>query len=123
MQSEALLAGLALGGHHAAWLLLMIAATGNTLGAAVNWALGLYIEKYRDRKWFPFSPTAIEKAQAFYNRYGKWSLLLSWMPFVGDPLTLMAGMMRLPLPVFLAIVGMAKTLRYAAVLYVAGAWR
>lgn len=50
-----------------------------------------------------------------YARYGHWSLLLSWAPVIGDPLTVIAGVLREPLPRFLAIVTLAKGGRYLAV--------
>ena len=64
------------------------------------------------RPWFPVSAAKIEQASGWYRRYGRWSLLLSWMPIVGDPLTLVAGILREPFPTFLALVAIAKTLRY-----------
>ena len=64
------------------------------------------------RPWFPVGAEKIERARAWYRRYGKWSLLMSWMPVIGDPLTLVAGILREPFPTFLALVAIAKTLRY-----------
>jgi membrane protein YqaA with SNARE-associated domain len=114
LQSEALLAGLLVAGEFPAWLLVAVAGAGNTLGATLNWWLGRSLERYRNRRWFPASPAALERARVSYHRYGRWSLLLSWMPIIGDPLTLAAGVLREPLPSFLALVAFAKTARYAA---------
>ena len=50
-------------------------------------------------------------------RYGRWSLLFSWLPLVGDPLTLVAGVMREPWWRFLLLVGLAKSGRYAVLAY------
>ena len=110
-QSEALLVALLLAGHPPWWLLL-VASTGNVLGSLFNWWLGRGIVHYRDRGWFPVKPGALERAQRWYRRYGRWSLLLSWMPVVGDPLILAAGIMREPLRVFLPLVAVAKAGRY-----------
>ena len=110
-QSEAVLVALLLAGHPPWWLLL-VASTGNVLGSLFNWWLGRGIVHYRDRGWFPVKPEALERAQGWYRRYGRWSLLLSWVPVVGDPLTLAAGVMREPLRVFLPLVAVAKTGRY-----------
>jgi membrane protein YqaA with SNARE-associated domain len=121
MQSEAALAGLALAGYSPA-LLLIVASIGNILGSVINWMLGRFIEHFRDRSWFPASPAALARAQSWYQRYGKWSLLLSWVPIIGDPLTLIAGVMREPLPVFLLLVTIAKVGRYIAVLLIAQAF-
>lgn len=114
-QSEIGLAGLLLSGDYSVALLISVASLGNTLGAAVNWALGHWIEHFRDRKWFPASSQQMDKAIGWYHRYGRWSLLLSWMPFIGDPLTLAAGVLREPFWSFLAIVAFAKTARYIVV--------
>lgn len=117
-QSEALLAALAIAGH-SPWALLLAATTGNVLGSWLNWLLGRGIERFRDRRWFPVGPAALERAQRWYARYGKWSLLLSWAPVVGDPLTLVAGVMRESPGVFLLLVTLAKAGRYVVVLAIA----
>jgi membrane protein YqaA with SNARE-associated domain len=112
LQSEAALVALLLADAQPAWLLIAVASAGNILGAAVNWLLGRGIERFRDQPWFPAGPQALERAQRWYRRYGKWSLLLSAAPVVGDPLTLVAGVMREPLPAFLLLVGISKVARY-----------
>jgi membrane protein YqaA with SNARE-associated domain len=116
LQSEALFAGLLVKGDQSPGLLLIVASVANTLGSAVNWFLGRAIETYRDSKWFPASEAQLQRAQGWYQRWGKWSLLLSWAPIVGEGLTVIAGVMREPLPIFLAIVGFAKALRYVIVM-------
>ncbi len=112
LQSEALLVALLLGGAQPAWMLVLVASLGNVLGSLVNWWLGRYLERYRGRRWFPVSEQRLQQAQYWYGRYGRWSLLLSWLPVIGDPLTLVAGIMREPLWRFTLIVTLAKTLRY-----------
>jgi membrane protein YqaA with SNARE-associated domain len=112
MQSEAALVGLLLLDAQPAWLLVAVASVGNVLGSVVNWLLGRFIERYRDKRWFPVKPAALDRAGAWYRRYGKWSLLLSWMPIIGDPLTVAAGVLREPFPVFLLLVAIAKIGRY-----------
>jgi membrane protein YqaA with SNARE-associated domain len=112
MQSEAVLVGLLVSGAYPVWLLVMVASLGNVLGSVVNWLIGRGIERYRDRRWFPVSPAALDRAQGWYRRYGKWSLLLSWAPVVGDPLTVVAGLAREPFPIFLILVAIAKAGRY-----------
>ncbi len=103
------------------WLLLLVASCGNTLGACINWWLGRYVEHFRDRRWFPVSPAQLDKGSDRFRRYGGWSLLLSWLPVVGDPLTFAAGLLRYPFGRFLLLVGLAKTARYAVVLGLADA--
>ncbi|MBE9603989.1 DedA family protein [Acetobacteraceae bacterium H6797] len=112
MQSEAVLSGLILAGRQPVSALLIVASLGNVLGSVINWLLGRSIEHFRDRRWFPASPSALERAQGWYRRWGRWSLLLSWAPIVGDPLTVVAGVMREPFWIFLALVTIAKVGRY-----------
>ena len=112
LQSEAALIALLLNGQQPVWALIAVASVGNVLGSVVNWVLGRGIERFRDRRWFPASPAALERAQRAYQKWGKWSLLLSWAPFIGDPLTVMAGVLREPLPMFVLLVTMAKVGRY-----------
>lgn len=114
MQSEAALAAMLLNGY-ALWIVLAVASVGNVLGSSVNWLLGWGIEKFRTHRWFPVSDAALARAQVWYQHYGKWSLLLSWVPIIGDPITVAAGVLREPFPVFLALVTVAKVGRYAAV--------
>lgn len=112
LQSEAVLVGLILADHQPLWALVVVASVGNVLGSAVNWLLGRGIERFRDRRWFPVGAASLERAQRWYRRYGKWSLLLSWAPIVGDPLTVVAGVLREPILPFLVLVTIAKTGRY-----------
>ncbi|MDO8983047.1 YqaA family protein [Cypionkella sp.] len=113
-QSEALVAGLLLAGYMP-WLVLAVASVGNVLGSALNWSLGRGIERFRDRRWFPANALALERAEGWYRRYGKWSLLLAWVPIIGDPLTLIAGVLREPFPVFLLLVTIGKVGRYLVI--------
>lgn len=112
-QSEAGLVALILSGQYSTLLLVIVASVGNILGSLVNWLLGVGIERFRHKRWFPVGEVALDRAQRWYRRYGKWSLLASWLPIVGDPITVVAGVMREPLPVFLLLVTIAKTTRYA----------
>ena len=114
LQSEAVLVGLLLSGHYNLWLLLGIATLGNVLGSLVNWLLGRSVERFKERRWFPVSTRQLDKARSHYARWGHWTLLLSWVPIIGDPLTLVAGVMREPLWRFLLLVSVAKSARYAA---------
>lgn len=100
--------------------LVVIATLGNTLGAVVNWVLGRYLLRFRNRRWFYFSREQMSSAQRWFQRYGFWSLLLAWMPVGGDALTLIAGIMKVRLWLFLLLVGTGKALRYVSVVYLTG---
>ena len=121
-QSEAVLVALLLAGEQPAWGLIAVASVANVLGSVVNWLIGRGLERYRDRRWFPVKPSALARAQGWYHRYGKWSLLASWVPIIGDPITVAAGVMRQPFPAFLLLVTIAKVGRYLAVAGVAMHW-
>lgn len=112
LQSEAVLVGLLMSESHPVWLLLVVASTGNVLGSLLNWYLGKYLQHFQHRRWFPVKPTQLDKASRWYQKYGKWSLLLSWVPVIGDPLTVMAGILREPVLPFLLLVTVAKVSRY-----------
>ena len=90
-----------------------MASLGNTLGSVANWALGRFLLAFRDRRWFPVKEAAYERARRALLRWGLWSLLFAWLPFVGDPLTVAAGALKVRLPVFVLLVGLGKTARYA----------
>ncbi|WP_313088539.1 YqaA family protein [Pseudomonas sp.] len=111
-QSEAVLVGLLLDGRFSPALLLAVATLGNVLGSLVNWLLGRSLERFKHARWFPVSPRQLERAQQRYHRYGRLSLLLSWVPLIGDPLTVVAGTLREPLWSFLLLVILAKGGRY-----------
>ena len=112
LQSEAVLVGLMLTGDYPVWALVLVASVANTAGSVVNWGFGRLIHRYRDRRWFPASPQALARAEGWYRRWGHWSLMLSWAPIIGDPLTVVAGVLREPLWRFLLLVALAKTGRY-----------
>jgi len=119
--SEVILFALLREGYSAA-LLVVVATTGNTLGAVVNWWMGIYILHFRQRRWFYFSDKQIERAQQWFRRYGFWSLLFAWLPVGGDALTLIGGIMRVPMWLFLPLVAIGKGLRYIAVVYFNAWW-
>lgn len=122
LQSEAVLVGMLLSEHYTTILLLMIATAGNVLGSVVNWYLGRSIERFRHRRWFPISERHLDKAQNTYRHYGRWALLFSWVPIIGDPITMIAGVMREPLWSFLIVVTLAKALRYLVLTAITLGW-
>jgi membrane protein YqaA with SNARE-associated domain len=122
MQSEAVLVGMLLSDRYVVSTLLAVATFGNVLGSVLNWVLGRSVERFRHKRWFPVSENKLEKAQQSYLRFGRWSLLLSWVPIIGDPLTVVAGVMREPLWSFLLIVALAKGTRYLVLTAVTLGW-
>ena len=114
-QSELVLGAMLTQKAASLWLLVAVATLGNTLGAMLNWFLGTQINRFKHKKWFPVKEAALIRAERWYHKYGRWSLLLSWVPIIGDPLTLVAGCLKEPLLSFALIVGTAKLLRYVVV--------
>ncbi|MEX0738648.1 MAG: YqaA family protein [Pseudohongiella sp.] len=100
-------------------LLWLSATAGNTLGSCVNWYLGREILRFEDKRWFPVSRDSLQRAEKQFNRYGYWSLLFAWLPVVGDPLTFVAGMLRMRFALFVALVLLGKGVRYAVLLLLA----
>lgn len=118
--SEAVLLGLLSAAQGSALALIAVASIGNLAGALVNWVLGRSVMLFQDKPWFPLKDATNARAQAWFARYGIWSLLLSWVPVIGDPLTLIAGVMRVRLATFVVLVGIGKVARYAAIV---GGWQ
>ncbi len=115
LQSEAVLVGLLAQAQYPVWLLVAVASLGNILGSCVNWWLGLKVEQYKNKKWFPVSEQKMLQAQGIYQKYGFWSLLLSWVPIIGDPITLIAGLLKENFVRFVVMVSIAKIGRYLLV--------
>ena len=111
-QSEALLAYQVSISPDAVVQLIAVATLGNVLGATFNWCLGRLTENLRAKKWFPVNEKQLQKAERFYGRYGRYSLLLSWVPIIGDPITIVAGILRKPLLSVVLLVTIAKCARY-----------
>ncbi|MBJ6371352.1 YqaA family protein [Sedimentitalea arenosa] len=121
-QSEAVLIALLVQGQYPVLTLLAVASAGNVLGAMINWALGRGLARFSDRPWFPVAPAQLARAERWYHRFGRYSLLLSWMPVIGDPLTVVAGLLREPAWVVLVLVTIAKTGRYVILAAATLAW-
>jgi membrane protein YqaA with SNARE-associated domain len=118
LSSEALLSTL-LYQDYSPLLLWVVATVGNTLGSCINWCLGKWCLHLQDKKWFPISANQLTRAQTRFQKYGLVSLLFAWVPIIGDPLTLLAGVMRVQFWKFLVLVAIGKGLRYGVVIWVA----
>ena len=115
--SELSLAGLIATSNYDNLLLLIFASFGNVLGSVVNWVLGFYSRNLTTKKWFPFKDKQIENSSKWFNRFGRWTLLFAWVPFIGDPLTLAAGLLRVKFLEFLILVMIGKISRYIVIFY------
>ena len=111
-QSELVFLGLQAAGWDT-FLLVVVASIGNTLGSCITYGLGRWLSDQRDHRWFPLKPVQMARAEGWWSRWGLWLLLLSWAPF-GDMIVALSGVLRVPFPVFLLLVAIAKTGRYIA---------
>ena len=118
--SELTLAGLISTSNYDNLLLLIIASFGNVLGSVVNWGLGFYSRNLTTKKWFLFKETQIERSSKWFSKFGKWSLLFAWVPILGDPLTLVAGLLRVRFLDFIILVAIGKVSRYLVIIYLIG---
>ena len=100
------------------YLLLVVASFGNILGSSVNWYLGKKILIFKDKKWFPANERQIAKGEIYFKKYGIWSLLLAWVPIIGDPLTIVAGILRVKFFTFLLLISISKISRYIFLIFI-----
>ena len=98
-------------------LLLISASLGNILGSLFNWLCGYYFNFLLEKHWFPIKEKHINNAKVIFRKYGKWSLLISWVPFIGDPITFVAGTLRYSLIPFLIFVSIGKVGRYLVIYF------
>ena len=117
--SEVVLTTMYLSNSFKTYLLLIFASIGNILGSITNWYLGKKITIFQHRKWFPVSPVQLSRSQKYFQKYGLWSLLLAWVPIIGDPLTLLAGVLKVRFGIFFLLVSISKISRYVFILYLA----
>ena len=117
-QSEIALMSLIMIDKYSLNLLIFFSCIGNILGSILNWFMGFKLETFKNKKWFPVTDLQLKKASHYYNKYGKWTLILCWVPFIGDPITIIAGLLRVPILHFILIVSFAKIIRYLFVAYI-----
>jgi len=118
LSSELVLSTMLLTDSFDKYLLLVVASFGNIFGSSVNWYLGKKILIFKDRKWFPVNEKQIAKSEMYFKKYGIWSLLLAWVPIIGDPLTVIAGILRVNFFTFLLLVSISKTSRYIFLIFI-----
>jgi membrane protein YqaA with SNARE-associated domain len=117
LSSEAVLLGLFYSGDYDLLLLWGVATAGNVAGSMVNWYLGRFCLCFQDHKWFPVKEGQLQSAQNSYLKWGRYSLLLAWVPVIGDPLTFVAGLFRTPFFIFTLLVFLGKGGRYLVLLW------
>ena len=118
LSSELVLSTMLLTDSFDKYLLLVVASFGNILGSSVNWYLGKKILIFKDKKWFPANERQIAKGEIYFKKYGIWSLLLAWVPIIGDPLTIVAGILRVKYFTFLILVSISKISRYIFLIFI-----
>ena len=111
LSSEVVLSALLLGGLSPVTLVI-VATTGNVLGSLANYALGFWASQAVVKKWFRMSDADFVRAEQRFVKYGLYSLCFAWVPIVGDPITVMAGVLRVRVGWFIALVTAGKLLRY-----------
>ena len=92
-----------------------MATSGNSLGASTTWLVGRYGGDWLLGRLFRISEQQRQRAEVWYQRYGIFSLLFSWLPVVGDPLCLVGGLLKIRFLVFISLAGAGKLVRYAAI--------
>ena len=117
--SEVVLTTMYLSNSFETYFLLIFASIGNIMGSITNWYLGKKITLFQNRKWFPVSAEQLERSRQYFQKYGLWSLLLAWVPIIGDPLTLLAGVLKVRFGIFFVLVSLSKISRYVFILYLA----
>ena len=117
--SEWLLVALLVKGLNPTFL-LFIATTGNVLGALTTWTIGVWGGPFLMERVLRMDARSRERASLLYERWGAWSLLLAWMPVLGDPLCLVSGLFGIPFWRFTLLVSLGKFARYAFLFFFAG---
>ncbi|MAF20408.1 MAG: hypothetical protein CMI55_01870 [Parcubacteria group bacterium] len=98
------------------WTVIIIASLGTILGATINYYLGYAGNIYLLNRFIKKKKLA--KAEKVFKKYGPLVLIFSWIPFVGDPLTAVAGLLKYPIKYFLILVGAGKFLRFVALYWI-----
>jgi len=93
------------------YILLIVATIGNSLGSILNYFLGLKGEEFLIRKKL-LKESSILKTKNYFDKYGGFCILFSWLPIIGDPITFIAGVLKYNLKRFILLVVLAKFLRY-----------
>ena len=115
--SESYLASLLISEKYNVILLLVFASLGNILGSVISWLFGYFMNYFIQKPWFPLNKYLFQKASNIFEKYGKWSLLLSWVPFIGDPIAFASGALRISFSTFILLVSIGKIVRYVVIYF------
>ena len=115
--SEVIISTMYLSNNFNTLLLLIVASIGNISGSIFNWYLGQKILIFKNKRWFPISEDKLNKSQLYFHKYGVWSLLLAWVPIIGDPLTMIAGVLKVRFSTFFILVSISKISRYIFIIF------
>ncbi|MCT7554308.1 YqaA family protein [Aliarcobacter butzleri] len=99
------------------YLLLFFATLGNSLGSIINYYLGLKGEEYLIEKNL-IKEKYINICKNYFDKYGFITILLSWLPIIGDPITFVAGILKYDFKKFVILVTIAKLSRYIFIAWV-----
>jgi len=111
LSSELVLSALLLASENPLTI-IVIATFGNVVGSIVNYLIGRWGADSLLHRWFKLTQQQTDKAELQFNRYGKWSLLFAWVPIIGDPLTFIAGVLKVNFGLFILLVTTGKLSRY-----------
>ncbi|MDC0861739.1 DedA family protein [Alphaproteobacteria bacterium] len=115
--SEIILSAMILSKEYQLILLLFFASLGNICGSIINWYIGKKILIFKKKKWFPATSNQLIRSQKIFNKYGLWSILLAWIPIIGDPITVLAGILKVSFFKFIILVTLSKVSRYIFLIY------
>ena len=118
LSSEVVLTALLLNGL-SPFTLVIVATTGNVFGSLTNYALGYWASLGVIKKWLKMTEEEFVQAEQRFKKYGMFSLCFAWVPLIGDPLTVMAGILRIRILWFFLLVTTGKLTRYIVISYLA----
>ena len=102
-------------GKYTDWLLVLVSCAGTLAGIGINWVLGRYLSQFQNAKWFPFKTDYMDKAKLLFDRHGRATLLLAGVPLIGDPITIVAGALRINFGFYFITAGLSKCAQYVVV--------
>lgn len=93
-------------------LTLLVATFGNFMGSVITYFMGYLGDFHQLERWFRVKPEKVQKMKLYVDKYGIWAVLLTWVPFIGDPLVLTLGFFRVNFKVILPLILFVKYARY-----------